>query len=168
MCDPVTIALSTAAVAAATTGLSYAGQQQRAASTAQAANLNFANNSNALGAQATQVDEQHSENALSTIIEGAKNAGRISAGASSLSLGASSTAGQENANDVDIGRSLAIGDLNQQNKDLQIGMDVQSAGVARQSQIAQAPPPSLASLVVGLGDAAVKGANTYASVGGKF
>jgi hypothetical protein len=120
MCDPVTIAVTTAAVSAASSIMGFEGADAACPTqNANAANATYANSYNALEEQRGQIDAQASENSVSALIDRVKAHGAISASASSMGTGGATSKELANAADFDAGRSLSIENLNSQGQRLQ-------------------------------------------------
>lgn len=168
MCDPVSIAVTTAAVSALSTTVGFIGQRQAAKANEQAANVSAAQQHNELGQRAVQVDAQQSENTVNALIERAAGQGAISASASAFNTGVSTTTQRSNAADFALGRSLSIEDLNSENQRQQIGNEHTGVELERVSQINSVQKPGALSLALGIGEAGLKGANAYSNAGGKF
>lgn len=168
MCDPVSMAVATTATSAASSYMGFAGQNQAAAANETAANLGYANSINGLNTQATQIDKQQSENTVTALINSVAARGRISAAASSQGMGGSTTAAQENAAEFASGRQLSIEDLNSQQERVQNANQRSGADLQRRSQIASVQPASTLSLVLGVANSALKGANQFSQSGGQF
>jgi hypothetical protein len=168
MCSPVALAGVTGGVQAASSVFGFMGQNQAAKLNTQAANLGYANNINALNTQATQINQQQSENTVSSLIDSVAARGRISAAAGSEGAGGSSTASQMNAAEFSAGRNLAVEDLNSQNARVQNANQRSGADLQRRSQIASVQPASPLSLVLGLANAGISGAKQFSEAGGQF
>jgi hypothetical protein len=168
MCDPVTIAVTTAAVSAASSIMGFEGATQQSHQNANAANATYANTYNALEEQRGQIDAQASENSVSALIDRVKAQGAISASASSMGTGGATSKELANAADFDAGRSLSIENLNTQGQRLQVQNQLGAADITRRNKIASMPAPSPLSLVLGLAKAGLQGAGGYEQAGGKF
>lgn len=168
MCDPVTLAVTAVGVSAATTGLSFLGQQQAAKSNAQAANVTAANSYNDIGRRGVQIDQQNSENILSSLIDRTAAQGAISASASAMGTGVATTDQISNAAAFGAGRNASIDQLNSDNQRGQLTSDRTGVSLRRQSQINSVQGPSLIGLGFQLAGDTLKGASTYTSLGGKF
>jgi hypothetical protein len=168
MCDPVSIAVTTAAVGAASSYMGFQGATQQAHANANAANLQASSTYNALGEQEGQIDAQQSENTVSALIDRAKAQGSISASASSFGTGGSTTTALANAADNEAGRALSVEDLNSQSQRLQVQNQLQGADITRRNKIASMPAPSPLTLVLGMAKAGLQGTSAYTSAGGRF
>lgn len=168
MCDPVSLAVATAAVGTVQAGASFAGANRAADDNLHAANRTNASGFNALELRRTQQDAQHSEDTVTALIEQTAARGRISASASALGSDAGTIAAQSNAADFGTGRALAIGNLNAQNASQDVARAKEDNNTRRVNQISQVRRGSPLSLALGISSAALSGANTYASTGGQF
>jgi hypothetical protein len=168
MCDPVSIAATTAVVAAASSVMGFEGAQQASQANEQAANLSASNTYNALQEQEGQIDAQQSENTVSAVIGRAQQQGRISASASSFGTGGATAEELGNAADNTAGRALSIEDFNSASQRLQVQNQLQSSDIARRNKIASVPAPDPLTLVLGIAKAGLSGTSAYTSAGGRF
>lgn len=168
MCDPISLAAAGSAVSAGSSIFGFLGQNAAAKANEQAANLGYANAWNQGQQEAHQIDQQQSVNTVNAIIEQRSRQGQISASASAFGQGAESTAGEEVATNVQASRQIGVAAENAQNQRLQVSNQLQSADLARRSQIMQVQPESPLSLVLGIAQSGIQGANTFAGVGGRF
>lgn len=168
MCDPVSLGIAAAAVGAVGAGASFAGANRAADDNLHAANRTAASSFNALETRRTQQDAQHSEDSVTALIDAAAARGRISASASDFGGDASTITQQVNAADFGTGRVLAIGNLNAQNAAKDIASAKNDNETRRVNQIGAVKGASPLSLALGISSAALSGANTYSSAGGRF
>lgn len=168
MCDPTMIAAATTALSVGQKVLAYQGQSQQAASARTVAGLNFANRSNIVAQQSTQLDQERSEKALDTAITSVRTQGTISASASDLGYGPSSLISALNADEFGIGRIVAVDEVNDRNSRLPLSNELTGANIERVSAIARNPKPSKLGLAIGLGQSLTQGASDYKNLGGSF
>jgi hypothetical protein len=168
MCDPMTIALTTAAVSATSSVLGFDGQQQASEANAHLANQQAANQYNSLEAQRGQIDASQSENTVSAIVDRASREGAISAHAGTFGLGGSTAGRLENAAAFDVGRSLSIQNLNAQSQRGQNAADLTGSRLEQQTRINSMPKPSALGLVLGVAKAGLQGTGAYMNAGGTF
>lgn len=168
MCDPVSIAVATTTVAAASVVMGFEGANSASHANANAANLQASNSYNLAGEQEGQIDAQQSEHTVSALIDRAQAQGKISASASSFGTGGSTTTELGNAADNEAGRSLSIQDLNSQGQRLQVQNELQGEDITRKNKIASMPPGNPLSLVLGIAKAGLQGSSAYTSSGGRF
>jgi hypothetical protein len=166
MCDPVTLAVIATTVSAGSAYLQYQGAQQAAVDGQAAANYNFAQKNEALSAERAQLDAQRTEDAVDREIESARASGRIAASINEMGLGPQSGAQLTNVNAFETGRASSISELNFANQREQIQRGVRGAELTRASDMANSRKPSSLSLILGLGEAGVRGGNTYYAAGG--
>lgn len=163
MCDPVTIGIATAAIGVGQAVSSYVGQNQRAAANTKAANMNYAGQVGAINKQDAQLQQEHSEQSFDTALTQLKAKGDIAASAGDMGLSSGSLVSQVNAAMFGVGRQNAVEQTNFDNQRAQLASSKYNAAVARNNQIAQVPKASTASLVLGIGSAALQGDNAYNS-----
>lgn len=168
MCDPVSIGVATAAVGAASSGLSFAGANRAADDARHGANLTYASTYNATERRRVQQEAQYSEDTVSNIIEATAARGRIAASASSMGLDQASTTQATNAADFAAGRSQSILDLNAQSAAGDIEQARQGANIERTNRLKANPDQSPLVLALGIAKAGLSGAGAYSSAGGKF
>lgn len=168
MCDPLSIALTTAAVSAGSATLGFSAEKQQAAGARAAAGQNFALAYNADADRNVQISAQKSENTVDALIAKAQAQGRISASAGSLGIADATVAAQSNAAGFDIGRQASINDLNSQNQGAEVLRDISGAEASRQAKIKANQGPGYLQLVFGLAKAGLQGAGAYTSAGGSF
>lgn len=160
MCDPVSI--GTAALMALTTVTEHIGTNQAAAATEQAANIDFARESDALARDQVSLDQEKSEKAFDTAITAARSKGDIFTFGADTGASSTSLAQQLNASMFGIGREATADDINDTNARVEIANRRGDAQVRRQSRINSAPRSSTLSLLIGLGTAGVQGASMNA------
>lgn len=146
----------------------FIGQNQVARANELAANRNFANKTEALNNQNTQLSEQSSEDHVSNAIKSAQQFGRISATAAALGMGQSTLSPYLNAAQGAVGRDMAIEDTNTNAKRQNLVASGTGAELERQSTINSKPRGTALGLALGLGKDALGAANLFGSVGGKF
>lgn len=170
MCDPVTatIAAASTALSIGSTIMGHQGQKQAAADNRRAANVNFSQRTEAIDAQRVQLDQAMSEDVFERAIAQASAQGRIAASASDMGMGAQGLQQQRQVSSFEAGREFSIAAVNDRNQREQLQREMRGAETERVSQINQVKPPSTLSLLLGIGKAAVQGASTYSSLGGKF
>lgn len=168
MCDPMSLAIASAATTAASATLSFVGQNEAYRANEAAAVKTYANTYNELGVRNTQIDAQQSENTLEALINRQVLRGRISASASSMGATGDAATIQAAQADNQVGRALSIENLTSDERRVQQGFALNAAGIERQSSINSKQPGSLASLALGFSDAALGGARTYHDLGGTF
>lgn len=169
MCLPLAaIGVASAVVSGISAIAAFQGQNQAAQSNLEAANVGYMAKSNDLNEQASEIDRQQSENTASATIERAKQAGAISASASSFGTGPQSTAAAEDASATGANRALAIQNINSESQRLQAASEGTGAILARQSQINQVQKGNPLSLALGLASAGFTGADQYSKLGGHF
>lgn len=161
MCDPVTLAVIATTVSAGSAYLGYQGQQQAAADGQAAANINFAQRNEALSAERAQVDASRTEDAVDREIESAKSSGRIAASINEMGLGGQTGTQLVNTNAFETGRASSISELNFQNQREQIQRGVRGAEITRAGDMAASRKPSSLGLILGLGEAGLRGRSTY-------
>lgn len=160
-------ALSTG-LGAASSVAGQVGQANAYNANSQAAQVGYEARFNDMQHQAVQVDQQQSENTETAVINRARAAGAISASASSFGMGPSSTATAENAAAVSANRALAIQDINSESQRGQVGSEATSSYLQKVSQINSVARPSPLSMILGIGNAALGGADLYSKLGGHF
>lgn len=168
MCSPQIAGSAQGVLSMAQTITSFIGAQQAYSANRQAANLNFANKTNALNAENTQLSEQSSEDHVSNAIKSAQQYGRIASTAASLGLGLSTLSPYLGAAQANVGRTQAIEDLNTSAKRQNIVAQQTGAEQERVSTIISKAKPNLLNLALNLGTDAVGGTATFAQTGGKF
>lgn len=168
MCVPIAMAAATTAMSAASSIMGFIGQNQASQENKEAANLGYAATANESAEQATQIDQQQSENTMNAVIARVASQGRISASAASLGGGAESTTAQQNAAAFASGRDLSVEDINSEGQRLQVMNQLNAADMRRRTQIASVQPASPLSLILGLGGDALKGATEFSQLGGRF
>lgn len=161
MCDPITIGAATAALSIATTTVGYIGQGQAYKANETAANINYARDQDAAGRQQVQLDKKASENSFDTAIAQLQAEGDIAASATDRGLGTSSIVQSLNASMFGIGRQATAESINDRSARQNIAESRTDAQVRRQSQINSLSKPSSLSLVLGIGQGALAGANAY-------
>lgn len=161
MCDPVTIGIATAAIAGLQQVSSYVGQNQMASANRQAANYNYAREREAIGRQDVQLQQENSEAAFDTAITSAGERGKIAVSAAENGLAPSSLVSQLNAGMFGIARQRSAELTNLTNRRVALADSRTDAALRRDSQIASKPKATVASLVIGLGSAAVQGVNAH-------
>lgn len=168
MCDPMSAAIATTAVSAGSTIMGFQGAKKDAKAQRLAANLNFAQDYNALAARGVQISQQRSEDNVTALIAKITEQGRISASAGALGLADPTVSALSNAAGFSIGRDASIAQLNADLQQQEVARDVQGARLGRDSRVKAAKGPSSLELVLGLGKAGLQGVNAYTSAGGKF
>lgn len=172
MCDPTgglaTLTLLSTALGVGQAVTQYQGGVAAAEANAEAANVNFANQFNILEQKRVQVDAEASEAAFDSAIVTAQEGGRIGASAADRGLGSSSVIQSLNASLFGVGRGVTMEQANAQGQRNQIAAELTGANIERQSQINRVAKPTKGSLLLGLGGAALQGANTYTGLGGKL
>lgn len=148
--------------------MGHVATNQAYAANKTAANYNYANRMDILGQQRVQLDQAKSENAFDTAIAGLKAQGRIASEGASGGWAASSTIGALNADMFGLGREAGTEDIKDQNQRVQLGNEATGAAIARTSQINSKAHDSGLALALGIGGDFVKGASSYASMGGKI
>lgn len=161
MCDPVTIGVATLALSAGEAVMTHVGTNQAYQANKDAANLSYAQESNAIGRQKAQLDSQRSEDVFDTAIATLKSQGEIAASASSQGLASSSIVRSLNADMFGIGRNATIEQRNNTNQQIELANSRTDAELRRQNQINSAPRSSLLQLGVNLGKSALQGYNAY-------
>jgi len=161
MCDPVSLGIATAAMAATQSVASYVGMQQAYSANVEAANLGYANTQNSLMQENRQAGDKFSQQSLDSAIAAAKSQGQI-ANVESIQGGASSSVIQNiNASMFGIGRQTAAEGANYADTREQIMQGNVDSQLKRESQINSVPQANPVSLILGLGSAAASGASTY-------
>lgn len=166
MCDPLTAAVVASTVLSiATATASFVGQNEQAKNAKTIANLNYARESDAVGAQSRQQDQAQSENVFDTALAGIQAQGDITASASDQGLAPTSIAHSINASMFGLGRNASLEEKNANNRRLQLGTDLEGAGISRQASIAEHPKGSLITLGLQSASAIASGAGTLAKAG---
>lgn len=168
MCDPLSLAAGTAAVAGASSIASFAGQGMAAGANARSANYAFAQNQDVESQRAAQVDQQQSENTVQSAIDRTQAEGKVSASASSFGGDRQTATGEVNAVANTNERALGIENVNSNEQRLNIANEGESAEISRQSQINRVQPESGLALATSLAGDAAGGASTYSKLGGRF
>lgn len=168
MCSPMLLAASTSALSIGQKFVQFQGQSQQAAAARTVAGLNFANRSNIVQQQSTQLDQERSEKALDSAITRVTTQGAISASASDLGYGSSSLISALNADEFGIGRIVAVDEVNDRNSRLQLSNELTAANIERVSTISRNPKPSKLALAIGIGQSIAGGASDYKQLGGSF
>lgn len=166
MCDPVSMAVVGSSLGASQSILGFAGQNQAHSQAVQAADASYANTSNSLQTQETQIDRQQSENTVTAMINAAANRGKVSASASSMGADGATTTQLVNAGNFDVGRALSIADQNSESLRQRNSQDLTDANIKRQSAINAVPDGSIAGLLTGIAGAGIAGAGTALKLGG--
>lgn len=166
MCDPVTMAAVTFAVGAGQAVMSHVGQNQAYAANKTAANLNYAQDRQAVGAQAVELDQERSEKALDTAVSTVKAQGEVSASAADMGLSSGSLIHAINADMFGIGRQEMSDLTNDQNSRLQLSRQLEGASITRQTTINSMRKSSGLDLILGVAKAGVSAAGAYNSAGG--
>lgn len=146
--------------------LGFAGQQQAHAQAVQAADASYANTSNSLQTQETQIDRQQSENTVTAMINAAANRGKVSASASSMGADGATTTQLVNAGNFDVGRALSIADQNSESLRQRNSQDLTDANIKRQSTINATPSPSPIGLLASITGAGIQGAGEALKLSG--
>lgn len=172
MCDPITaiavLSTATAAVGVASAVSQYQGQKEAYSDNKEAANLGYAANENVAAQKGMQISQEQSQNTLQAAIARAKAEGRVSASASSFG-GTYTTAARDVAGvDFQVGQQLGVANINTQNQRLALADQETSNWYDRQNQINSVAKASPAQLGIGIASAALQGASTYKSLGGRF
>lgn len=161
MCDPISIAITALGVGEA--AAQHIGTNQAYHANKLAANLNYAQDMNVAGQKAGQLDREKSEAAFDTAIVSAQAGGAIAASAADQGLGAPSIAQALHSDMFGIGRQQSIADLNDLNARTQLAQERTGADITRQSTIASKSRSGLVPLGLGVGNAALKGYNSYSA-----
>ncbi len=165
MCDPITIAAVTTAVAQVATTAQYVGGQRRADDQLHAANRTYAQQVNEASTQRTQINARQSEDSVDALIASNAARGRISASAGALGSDAATTAQQANASDFDIGRGLSIATANADNARMGVQQSLQVGDLQRQNTIENIAKPGPLSLVLGIVQNNLQGAASAMKMG---
>lgn len=163
MCDPVMIGAATAALSIGQAAMTYVGANQAYEANRQAANLSYAQDSNAIGRQQVQLDQERSESALDTAIASLQAQGEIAASAASSGLASSSIIRSVNAEMFGIGRNATAEEKNNLNRRVELASSRSEADLRRQNQINSRSRSSLLELGVNVGAGALQGYNAYSS-----
>lgn len=168
MCDPISLAVTSAALGIGQAASQFQGEQNAHKSNEVAANLNYAQQFNTEQAKATQIDANTSATSFDSAITAAQAKGRIAASAADSGMGGSSLTQNLNASLFGIGRQDSVSQFNDQSQRNQLGSDLTGAEISRRAQIARVPNPTGASLVLGIGKGVMSGFSTYAGAGGSL
>lgn len=159
MCDPLSIGVATFALGATQAVSSYVGQNAMAKANKEAANYNYAREIDAVNRQDSQLQQENSQQHFDTALTSLKARGDIAASASDMGLSSSSLISQVNANMFGVGRQASIEQRNFDNQRYELANSRVDADVRRVSQINKVPKATVASLVLGIGQAGLSAVN---------
>lgn len=165
MCNPVLIGAAVATLGVGQAVVQHIGTNQAWEANRVAANLNYARESDIIGQQALQLDQERSEAAFDTAITAAQAQGSIAASAADQGLGAPSIAQALHADMFGIGRQASIADLNDLNARAQLANEKRGAAITRESTIASKPRSGTLNLALGVGNALVGGVQAGMAAG---
>jgi len=166
MCNPMFLAAASTAIGVVRAGAEYVGGRKLASAQELAVNQTAAEQSNVLARRDVQIGAQASEDRVNAIINAVAAQGRISASASSMGSDAATVAQMSNAEAFKAGRGASIQDLNTQNALAENQQARRNNELERVSKINTIQKPTPLSLVLGIAQAGLQGANTYYATGG--
>lgn len=170
MCNPILLAITTAAFSVGSSYVAYQGQKQQAEAAQQAANLNAAQQNNVLSQKSSQTESQASEKNFEDTIQGVRKEGMIVASASERGLDATSATQLTGVNAFEVGRVHSIEEANLQDQRQQLSNEGTGIELTRESTIAANQGPNPLSLALGIGSGVLSGFgayNTYSNPGKK-
>jgi hypothetical protein len=169
MCDPVSIGVTTAALAVGTQVAGAVGQNKAAGANQTAANLTFANQQDTLRQQAVQIDQESSQKSFDTAITAIQSEGSIAASAGEQGLAPTSITQALNASMFGIGRQATADNVNADNERRQLTNQARGNDINRVSQISKVRKASTVGLLLGVGNGIMSGVNAgmSASAAGK-
>lgn len=170
MCDPTggvaTLAVLSAVVGVGSAVSSYQGQMQAARAQTQAANQTYAFRDESIRAQAAQLDTAQTEDAVDREIESIRAQGRIANSISDMGLGDFTGTQLTNVNAFETGRAQTLTDVDFAQQRDQLNRDERGAILERDTN--QGVKPSSLSLLLGIGQGVIQGANTWGAMGGRY
>lgn len=161
MCDPMTLAIATAALGVGESVSQYVGMNQQYEVNRQASNYNYARDREAINRQDVQLQEQNSQNVFETAIAAAQARGAVAVSAAEQGLGVPSIAGRLNAEMFGLGKQATTDQINFTNQRQELASNRTDAEIKRQNQINSKQKGSPLSLILGVGKAVVGGASDY-------
>lgn len=166
MCGPQATGAADAGLGIAGATLGFFGQKAAYKANRTAANLDYANDREALAAKAVELDQERSESAFDTAIASAQAEGRIAASAADQGLAPTSFIQQLNAAQFGIGRQRETEDINDQNARQQLARETTGADIRRRSKINSVSKPNGVTLALGIAKSVNDGFKTAAAAKG--